>query len=330
MKKQTYLSLSKDKGNEKHGISRYLALSLCMLTFIGASAQTGKVNLKLNNAPVKELFNAIEKQTPYRFSYRDADIKGKQNVTVSSQDESLKELLTRELAQRGLSYRVSDNLIIVLPASQSKTPTGKTSKITGIVKDANGEPIIGANITVKGQSIGTITDIDGQFTLDAPEDATLQVSYIGYTAQDITIGKKKDFNVILEEDTKILDEVVVVGYGVQKKSDVTGAMIRVDSEELNSRPVANAFDAMQGKAAGVDIVSNERPGEVGTINVRGVRSLSASNTPLYVVDGIPLMSTSGIETLNPQDIESIDVLKDASATAIYGSRGANGVILVTT
>ena len=330
MKKQTYLSLSKDKGNEKHGISRYLALSLCMLTFIGASAQTGKVNLKLNNAPVKELFNAIEKQTPYRFSYRDADIKGKQNVTVSSQDESLKELLTRELAQRGLSYRVSDNLIIILPASQSKTPTGKTSKITGIVKDANGEPIIGANITVKGQSIGTITDIDGQFTLDAPEDATLQVSYIGYTAQDITIGKKKDFNVILEEDTKILDEVVVVGYGVQKKSDVTGAMIRVDSEELNSRPVANAFDAMQGKAAGVDIVSNERPGEVGTINVRGVRSLSASNTPLYVVDGIPLMSTSGIETLNPQDIESIDVLKDASATAIYGSRGANGVILVTT
>ena len=161
MKKQTYLSLSKDKGNEKHGISRYLALSLCMLTFIGASAQTGKVNLKLNNAPVKELFNAIEKQTPYRFSYRDADIKGKQNVTVSSQDES---------------YRVSDNLIIILPASQSKTPTGKTSKITGIVKDANGEPIIGANITVKGQSIGTITDIDGQFTLDAPEDATLQVS----------------------------------------------------------------------------------------------------------------------------------------------------------
>ena len=119
MKKQTYLSLSKDKGNEKHGISRYLALSLCMLTFIGASAQTGKVNLKLHNAPVKELFNAIEKQTPYRFSYRDADIKGKQNVTVSSQDESLKELLTRELAQRGLSYRVSDNLIIILPASQS-------------------------------------------------------------------------------------------------------------------------------------------------------------------------------------------------------------------
>lgn len=330
MKKQKNLSVPADKGNEKHGISRYLALSLCMLTFIGASAQTGKVNLNLKDAPVKELLNTIEKQTPYRFSYRDADLKGKSSVTISSKNEELKEVLTRELAQRGLSYRVSENLIIILPASQDRTPTEKTNKITGIVKDAQGEPIIGANIMVKGQSIGTITDIDGRFTLDAPEDAVLQVSYIGYTAQDIRIGNKKDFNVILEEDTKVLDEVVVVGYGVQKKSDVTGAMIRVDSEELNSRPVANAFDAMQGKAAGVDIVSNERPGEIGTINVRGVRSLSASNTPLYVVDGIPLMSTSGIETINPQDIESIDVLKDASATAIYGSRGANGVILVTT
>ena len=116
-------------------------------------------------------------------------------------------------------------------------------------------------------------------------------------------------NIALKEDAEVLDEVVVVGYGVQKKSDVTGAMIRVNSEDLTSRPVANAFEAMQGKAAGVDITSNERPGEIGTINIRGVRSLSASNTPLYVVDGIPLMSNSGIETLNPQDIESIDVLK---------------------
>lgn len=191
MKKQKNLSVPADKGNEKHGISRYLALSLCMLTFIGASAQTGKVNLNLKDAPVKELLNTIEKQTPYRFSYRDADLKGKSSVTISSKNEELKEVLTRELAQRGLSYRVSENLIIILPASQDRTPTEKTNKITGIVKDAQGEPIIGANIMVKGQSIGTITDIDGRFTLDAPEDAVLQVSYIGYTAQDIRIGNKK-------------------------------------------------------------------------------------------------------------------------------------------
>ena len=315
MKKQTYLSLSKDKGNEKHGISRYLALSLCMLTFIGASAQTGKVNLKLNNAPVKELFNAIEKQTPYRFSYRDADIKGKQNVTVSSQDESLKELLTRELAQRGLSYRVSDNLIIVLPASQSKTPTGKTSKITGIVKDANGEPIIGANITVKGQSIGTITDIDGQFTLDAPEDATLQVSYIGYTAQDISIGKKKNFNVILEEDTKVLDEVVVVGYGTQKRSNVTGSVASIRTSDFNDLNM-DVTSVLQGRVAGVD-VSN------GSIIIRGAASINGSD-PLWIVDGVPGNAP------NINDIESLEVLKDAASTAIYGARGAGGVILVTT
>ena len=203
--------------------------------------------------------------------------------------------------------------------------------ITGLVVDGNGESIIGASVLVKGTTNGIITDIDGKFTLnDVPEAGVIQISYIGYKTQEISAKNKANLKVVLVEDNEMLDEVVVVGYGVQKKSDVTGAMIRVGSEELNSRPVANAFEAMQGKAAGVDIVSNERPGEVGTINVRGVRSLSASNTPLYVVDGIPLMSNSGIETLNPQDIESIDVLKDASATAIYGSRGANGVVLITT
>lgn len=132
------------------------------------------------------------------------------------------------------------------------------------------------------------------------------------------------------EDTEVLDEVVVVGYGVQKKSDVTGAMASVGSKEIEARPVTNAMQALQGKAAGVDITSNERPGELGKVQIRGTRSITAGNDPLYVVDGVPLMSSSAIETINPRDIESIDILKDASATAIYGSRGANGVILVTT
>lgn len=203
--------------------------------------------------------------------------------------------------------------------------------VTGVVVDVQGESIIGANVLVKGTVNGVITDINGKFTLNqVAADATLQISFIGYKEQTIDLKGKSNIRVVMQEDTEMLDEVVVVGYGVQKKSDVTGAMISVSSEELTSRPVSNAFEAMQGKAAGVDITSNERPGEIGTINIRGVRSLSASNTPLYVVDGIPLMSTSGIETLNPNDIESIDILKDASATAIYGSRGANGVILVTT
>ena len=153
---------------------------------------------------------------------------------------------------------------------------------------------------------------------------------MGYKTVDIQVKGQSTVKVILEEDTETLDEVVVVGYGVQKKkSDVTGAMARVGSEELNTRPVNNAFEALQGKAAGVDITSSERPGTVGSIRIRGNRSISASSDPLYVVDGVPL-SAGGIETINPRDIESIDILKDASSTAIYGSRGANGVILITT
>lgn len=315
MKKQKNLSVPADKGNEKHSISRYLALSLCMLTFIGASAQTGKVSLNLKDAPVKELLNTIEKQTPYRFSYRDADLKGKQNVTVSSQSEELKEVLTRELTQRGLSYRVSDNLIIILPASPKDIPSNKKSLIKGVVKDANGDPIIGANITVEGQSIGTITDIDGQFTLDAPENAVLQVSYIGYVAQNVNIGNKKEFNILLEEDNKMLDEVVVVGYGVQKRSNVTGSVASIQPSDFNDLNM-DVTTVLQGRVAGVD-VSN------GSIIIRGAASINGSD-PLWIVDGVPGSAP------NVNDIESLEVLKDAASTAIYGARGAGGVILVTT
>ncbi|MBE6288082.1 MAG: TonB-dependent receptor [Mediterranea massiliensis] len=202
--------------------------------------------------------------------------------------------------------------------------------VSGTVVDGTGETVIGASVLVKGTTNGVITDIDGNFTLnDVPANGTIQVSYVGYKTQDVSVAGKTVIKVTLQEDTEMLDEVVVVGYGVQKKSDVTGALTRVDAEALNARPVSNAFEALQGKAAGVDITSNERPGEIGSIRIRGNRSLNASNSPLYVVDGVPLAS-GGIESLNPRDIESIDILKDASSTAIYGSRGANGVVLITT
>ncbi len=204
-------------------------------------------------------------------------------------------------------------------------------KVTGTIVDATGEPIIGASIMVKGTSTGTVTDIDGNFNLDnVPANGSLVVSYVGFSSQTVNVNGKSNLKITLEEDRQLLDEVVVVGYGVQKKSDVTGAITSVTSEELNVRPVSNALEAMQGKAAGVDITTNERPGQLGSILIRGQRSIGASNAPLYVVDGVPLMSASAIETLNPRDIETIDILKDASATAIYGSRGANGVVLVTT
>jgi TonB-linked SusC/RagA family outer membrane protein len=202
--------------------------------------------------------------------------------------------------------------------------------VQGVVVDEYGDPLIGAAVALQGSGIETITDVNGAFSIQARNGDILSIQYVGYKEKLITVDGKSETHVVLQEDAKLIDEIVVVGYGTQKKSDVTGAMISINEKELSSRPVANAFEAMQGKAAGVDITSNERPGELGNINIRGIRSLSASNAPLYVVDGIPLMSASGIETINPMDIESIDVLKDASATAIYGSRGANGVIIVTT
>ncbi|MBL4561814.1 MAG: TonB-dependent receptor, partial [Labilibaculum sp.] len=214
----------------------------------------------------------------------------------------------------------------------------QTISVTGSVMDQTGLSIIGATIIEKGSvTNGTITDIDGNYQIKVSKDATITVSFIGFSSQEVQIAGRSVINFVLEEATTDLDELVVVGYGVQKKSDVTGAMVSVSADDLTVRPVSNAFEALQGRAAGVDITSNERPGELGNISIRGVRSLVQNssgnyigNTPLYVVDGITLMSSSSIETLNPRDIESIDILKDASATAIYGSRGANGVVLVTT
>ncbi|MDR2804843.1 MAG: TonB-dependent receptor, partial [Dysgonamonadaceae bacterium] len=207
----------------------------------------------------------------------------------------------------------------------------QTIAITGKVQDVTGEPLPGVSIAVSGDRQGTVTDLNGNYTIGVSNRETvLQFSYLGYIAQSIKVGNLQVINVTMQEDLLMLDEVIVVGYGVQKKSDLTGAITRVGAKEIEARPVINAMQALQGKAAGVDVTSNERPGELGTVRIRGNRSISASNDPLYVVDGIPLMSASAIETINPRDIESVDVLKDASATAIYGSRGANGVVIVTT
>jgi TonB-linked SusC/RagA family outer membrane protein len=206
-----------------------------------------------------------------------------------------------------------------------------TFKVSGKVTDDAGRAVSGASVLVKGTTIGTTTGTDGAFELNAPSGkSVLVISSVGFADQEIDINSRATINVSLATGASTtLEDVVVVGYGTRKKSDVTGSVAGINQKEIRSRPVDNALMAMQGKVAGVDITSNERPGQVGSINIRGVRSLTASNTPLFVVDGIPL-TTGGIDYINPNDIESIDVLKDASATAIFGSRGANGVVIVTT
>ncbi len=203
-------------------------------------------------------------------------------------------------------------------------------QITGKVSDESGKPLEGATVSEKGTNKSTLTDAKGTFKLSVSSaKAKLTITYVGYDQQESSINGATPVSIVLKATNESLNEVVVVGYNTVKRKDVTGAVAGINQNDIKSRPVANAVEAMQGKVAGVDISSNERPGQVGSITIRGVRSLTASNSPLYVVDGIPLI-TGGIDYLNPSDIETIDVLKDASATAIYGSRGANGVIIITT
>jgi TonB-dependent starch-binding outer membrane protein SusC len=221
-------------------------------------------------------------------------------------------------------------IILLLLLTTQYSFSQNNFKVTGKVTDESGKPVLGATIKVKGADLGTSTDADGAYSLTVPSGTSiLVITSVGFIQLEVAIDNKPEVNVSLEFSTSSLEDVVVIGYGTAKRKDVTGSVAGINQKDIRSRPVDNPLQAMQGKIAGVDITSNERPGQVGAINIRGVRSLTASNAPLFVVDGIPL-TTGGIEYLNPNDIETIDVLKDASATAIFGSRGANGVVIVTT
>lgn len=207
-------------------------------------------------------------------------------------------------------------------------PTNVQQVITGKITDDRGKPLDGVTISVKDTRIRAVTNSQGVFNIKAPAGSTIVASYVGFTSQETPVTGSA-MNITLKPSNGSLDNVVVIGYGTKTKGTVTSSVVSVGAEEIRSRPVANALQAIQGKAAGVDVTSNERPGEMGSILIRGVRSINASNGPLFVVDDVPL-NFGGIEAINPNDIESISILKDASATAIYGSRGANGVVLVTT
>lgn len=219
-------------------------------------------------------------------------------------------------------------LLIFLISSFSSM--AQTFSVSGKVTDATGKPLEGATVSEKGAKTSAITDPTGTFRLSVSSaKAKLVISFVGYEEQEVDVDNQSQLSILLKSANESLSDVVVIGYATVRKKDVTGAVSGINQKDIVSRPVTNALQAMQGKVAGVDITSNERPGQVGSINIRGVRSLTASNTPLFVVDGIPL-TTGGIDYINPNDIETIDILKDASATAIYGSRGANGVVIVST
>ena len=221
------------------------------------------------------------------------------------------------------------NLVLLFLLGLFFSVNAQNFPITGKVTDENGGPLEGATVLEKGTKNSTLTNGGGEFQLNVRSgNAKLIISFVGQDPQEIAVDNKASLIVSLKRSNDNLSDVVVIGYGTVKRADVTGAVAGINQKDIRSRPVDNALQAMQGKVAGVDVGSNERPGTLPTINIRGVRSLAASNTPLFVVDGIPLFS-GGIDNINPGDIESIDILKDASATAIYGSRGANGVVIVT-
>lgn len=327
MKIKKLLINSFHKGKEKRELFYLLTLSFCLLAFVSASAQTGKVNIQLNNAPVKELFFAIEKQTPYHFSYRDIEIQEKARVTIFTRNEELNPLLIRELSKRGLTYRLSGNKIIIMP-SQADKSSQKPVTVTGNIKDGNGEPLIGVTVMLmSNKSIGTISDYEGNFTLpNVPARDKIFISYVGYKDQTVMVKTDGSINVILKEDTQTLEEVVVVGYGTQKKVNLTGAVESVDSETLENRPIKSATDALQGVVSGLTVTSGTgQPGEFSSFKIRGNTSVNSAGA-LVIIDGLP----GDINLVNPQDIESISVLKDAASAAIYGARAAEGVILVTT
>lgn len=309
-------------------ISTFLLMVCVFCSYAGnAHSQNAKVSIRMNNVKLDKILNEIENQTDYLFIYNNqVDINKITSVKVKN--EAVAQVLDRILSGTGINYELEGtHIILTTEAIKDLHAQQQAKTVTGTVTDVSGEPIIGANIRIKGTTTGTITDIDGNFSIKAEPQSVIEVSYIGYLTQETVINNQKSIRFLLKEDTKTLDEVVVIGYGVQKKADLTGSVANINTEKLNTQSNVNIGQALQGKIAGVDIVSQGgAPGSGTRIMVRGIGTLNNAS-PLYIVDG---MYMNSIDHINPNDIASIDVLKDASSAAIYGSRAANGVIIVTT
>ena len=299
--------------------------SLLLASQMTISAQN--VSFSTNKVTLKSAFEKIEKASKYKIAYNSSQLNANRSVTLSKKSDNVFGMLTQLLKGTNCTYELEGNYIIIKPLQKTQT-SGKKVKVRGVIKDETGEPIIGATVRVKGQSEGTVSDFDGNFTLDVTDDNTLQISYIGYQTQEFVVGKQHHFSIVLEEDKKILNEVVVIGYGTQKKGDITSSVGSVKSEDFTAGAINDAGQLIQGKIAGLSVTNPSGNPVGGTeISLRGNTTiLGASTNPLILIDGVP----GDFNTVAPEDIESIDVLKDGSAAAIYGSRGTNGVVLITT
>lgn len=307
---------------------------LLIFFFIGFLLFTGKVlaqedslvSISATNEDIRSVLDKVENSTIYRFTYKDVTLSTQKNISVSTTKMDIETFLNNVLASTPLTFKRSSNTFSIIPKTQSSSVQSKV-EVKGKVSDENGDPLIGAIVTVKGSTIGTVTDIDGKFSLEVSLGALIEVSFIGYTSQVIDPNGKNDLKIVLQEDVKLLEEVVVVGYGTSNKRDLTGAIGVVSGDIIEKRQSVQVSNALQGAVAGVTVTRNSgAPGTGSTIRIRGNTTIG-DNSALIIIDGIP---NGDINNINPSDIESISILKDAAASSIYGSRAAAGVILVTT
>ena len=312
----------------------YIFLLCCSIGLAQATnsyAQKATVSLNMQNQTVQSVLDEIENQSEFSFFFNTRHVDLNRRVSVNTKNSNVFKVLDNVFAGTNVRYSVVDKKIILSTESVSVPDVQQQNKktVSGIVKDENGEPIIGANVVEKGTTNGTVTDMDGKYTLTVTLGGSLQISYIGFNEQVIKVGKESLINITLHEDTQSLDEVVVVGYGTVKKGNLTNAVTSVKADVLENRPVSSVADALQGQVPGLSIVQSGRPGEASSMQLRGATSLNSGGSPLLLVDGIPT-DTENFNYLNVEDIESVSVLKDAASAAIYGARAAGGVILITT
>ncbi|MCS2894095.1 TonB-dependent receptor [Parabacteroides faecis] len=294
-------------------------------------SQSALVSLKMENATVEEVLNKIEEKSDFYFLYNSKLVNVDRKVSVSVNGNSIETILHYLFDGTDVDYKVSNRQIILSRKEDTtNTITGQHGKIiTGTVIDATGYPVIGANVVIKGTTNGTVTDADGKFSLQVSEGDILEVSFIGYLSFETKVSSANQYSVTLKEDSQKLDEIVVVSYGTQKKRELTGAVSTMKADDFADVPVAQLSQKVQGQIPGVQVVQQSGiPGQGMAFRIRGAASINNSSQPLIVVDGMPI--STGLNNLNPDDIESFTVLKDAAASSLYGSRAANGVVLITT
>lgn len=305
------------------------ALSLMLsLSAFAANADAQQVSVTVSNAKVKTVLNSISDQTRLSLAYSAQVVDLNRKVSLNFVNTEVSEVLNAMFGNTAIGYEIKDGKIYLFKAAERTTALANQQKkiITGTVVDSNGEAVIGANVLVKGTTNGTITDIDGKFSLEVPEGAMLLVSYIGYGDYETKVGNQSNLSITLKEDSQALDELVVVGYGTMKKKDLTGAVGAVKGDDLASRRTTQLSTALQGATSGVLVTrDNSAPGATASIKIRGVTTIGETS-PLVIIDGVP----GDINQVNPEDVENMSILKDAASASIYGSRAAAGVIVITT